>query len=164
MAKEEPTRAELTEQLSAERLEKSKLEERLARLEAAFASQTAPIFSEIDLARLKAAKEELESLRPGAGRQLAAPSGPAPRLIPYEGLVRAIEKCAYDHLYEPGEVFYVSVEALWTDDPYEPVRQVNTNDLEPRYERRTDVSQIDFRFRRVIVAAEDPTPRRAAVM
>lgn len=167
---EEPTRKELNAKLAEtegalekERADKAALETRLARLEAAFNAQAAPTFSELDLARLKAAKEELEALRPGASRSLALPAGPAPKLEPYKGLVRALDKCAYDHMYEPGEVFFVDVPALWTDDPYEPVRPVGT-ELEPRYERRTDVSVVDFRFRRVITASEDPTPRRAATM
>lgn len=139
----EPTRKELKEQLTAAEADKAAMEARLARLEAAFAAKAEPAtFSEIDLARLKAAREELEALRPGASKPWTPPQGPPPKFVPYQGLARARVKCATEHFHEPGEVFAVDLPVLWSDDPFEPVEEINGE-----YVPRTDVVIVSYRFR-----------------
>jgi hypothetical protein len=143
------TRKELAEQLTAEREEKAKLEARLARLEAAFAAnQETDEQRQQRERRLAEAEAELVALRPDASRAYQPPSGPAPKLIPYKGWVRARVDCAYDAYYKPGDIFEVELQTLWSDDPWEAVS--------PRWDEggalievkvRTDVHPVDRRFR-----------------
>lgn len=66
----------------------------------------------------KAAAEELPRLRP------PSPEGdPSVMPEPYRGRVKALQQCYFGGLHDPGEVFYVEVEALWSDDPYVPVTE-----------------------------------------
>lgn len=149
MAESEPTRKELAEQLEKERGEKAKLEERLARLEAAFAANTETESQRLNREkRLADAEAELAGLRPDAARPLMAPRGPAPKLVPYKGFVRARVDCAYECYRHAGDVFEIDVPGLWSDDPWEPVRVTGDNeDGTPIVNPRTDVTRIDARFR-----------------
>lgn len=169
---DEKTRAELTAELSEERKRAATLEERLARLEAAFA-KPAPVPEPdlVTLARLKDAEAELSALRPTAARVAALPKGQPPKLEPYKGLVRAKVDCTYDGYHrgpifglnehkqnvmlQEGEVFHVEVSAFWSDNPYEPVRSVTNPDGTVRYELRNDVSIVDYRWRLKIQATEE---------
>lgn len=166
---EEKTRAELSTELAEERRKSSTLEERLARLEAAFAKPAEPDLA--TLARLKDAEAELATLRPNAARVAALPRGPAPKLEPYKGLVRAKVDCTYDGYHRgpviglnehkqsvvlvEGEVFHVELAAFWSDNPYEPVREVRNPDGTVRYEPRTDVSIVDYRWRLKLQTTEE---------
>ena len=132
---------------------KADLLNRLAVLEAAFAAQaTAP--KPVAPSALEAAQAELAAMHPRAALAFEAPKGPRPVPVPYKGLVRAKEKCAIGCWHDKDEVFEVDLPALWTDDPFEPVREVSrsmpTEQFpagKPIYETRTDVAIIDWRFR-----------------
>lgn len=105
-----------------------------------------------------------------AASQVAAqkPSAAAPAqeltLRPYVGLVKALVPCCYDHKYEAGELFHVSLPALWTDDPFEAVIVVREDDNgKPVTEKNPSApTPIDFRFRKAVSTIEDPTPRIAS--
>lgn len=130
------------------------LEERLAKLEAAVAAKPEAM-SQSDVAQLAAAIKELTDLHPKAAQPISMPSGPKPKFVPYKGLVRAKVDCAIGTFRRgpdpskgiAAEVFAVDVPVLWSDDPFEPVRQIDTNDAEPRYAVRDDVPVIDYRWR-----------------
>jgi hypothetical protein len=154
MMDREPTRAELTEQLSAERAAKASLEERLARLEALVSAAPPAPAMNANEALLAAAIEELQRLRPQAAHEVDRPKGPAPKLVAYKGLVRAITDCAYGgYRHGPkegvgGDVFEVDLPTLWSDDPFEPVTIKGEGESgQPLYARRTDVPILDWRWR-----------------
>lgn len=96
-------------------------------------------------------------------------NGPEPNKVPYSGLVRATARCCIGHVREEGEIFEVSVPALWTDDPYIAVivtgytPETRTQAPEPIWELNPEApTPIALRFRKAVSAAEDPTPRVAA--
>lgn len=172
----EPTRKELAAELEAQRTENADLKARMERLEALVAKPPEPVFTQTDLDRLRQAREELEALRPGASRSFAAPTGPAPQLVPYKGLVRATQDCTYGsyragpgstsaacgaNADPDGDVFEVDVQALWSDDPWVPVRQVAREGGAVYYVPRTDVPIVDARFRVRLqqAAINDPIAR-----
>lgn len=113
-------------------------------------------------ARLLARVEALEAT------PAAAPSRPAVKLVPYAGLVIATKPCCIGTRRDEGEIFEIEVDALWDDDPY---MAVVITEQRPDGKGGIDVitgpnpnapTPIDFRFRKTVSAAEDPTPRRAA--
>lgn len=150
------TRRELADALAeATRINKA-LAERVERLEA---NQTPP-GSEAAL------RKELAEARELLASRSVAPLAKVPDVkhVPYSGFVQASADCCIGHRRDAGEVFEVDVPALWTDDPYTPVVVTGyTDDGMPKTEpNRAAPTPIDFRFRKVVSIAEDPTPRRAA--
>lgn len=156
-----PSRAQLIEERDAAQAKNIALEARMQRLEEGFAkNQETDDQRRLREARAADAAAELALLRPDAAKPLEVPRGPAPKFEPYRGLVRARTDCATDCYHVKGEVFAVDVSVLWSDDPYEAVRQTNTNDLEPLYERASDVPVVDAKFRaRVSPDALNPIAR-----
>lgn len=149
------TRRELADALAeATRLNKA-LAERVGALEAA-----RPSASEAALRR------ELEEARSLLASRSVAPLTKIPDIkhIPYSGMVKATADCCMEHRHLKGEVFEVTVPALWTDDPYTAVVVTGyADDGTPKTEPNAQApTPIDFRFRKVVSIAEDPTPRRAA--
>lgn len=134
---------------------------RLAKLEAAFAAKPVPNpeEDEVQARRLREAEAELEALRPRASRPTVRLSGPEPKHVPYQGLVRAKVDCAVGCFHEGpnldkgkvhGDVFSVDVPVLWSDDPYEPVRVSGTREDGTQIcEIRTDVAIVDWRWRQL---------------
>lgn len=150
------TRRELADALAeANRLNKA-LAERVDKLEA---NQTPPI-AEAALRRELAEAQRLLAER--SVQPLA--KVPDVKHVPYAGTVKATAECCMGHFRAEGEVFEVSVPALWSDDPYVAVTVTGyADDGTPKTEPNRDApTPIDFRFRKVVSIAEDPTPRRAA--
>jgi hypothetical protein len=141
------TRKELAEQLAVEKAEKQKLEERLARLEAAFAAnQETDEQRKVREKRLAEAEAELMALRPAASQPYQPPTGKRPDFKPYKGWVRALVDCTYDgYRFGPhpdqgrtyGDVFEIDVPTLWSDDPFEPV--------EPRWDEQGNLIEVKVR-------------------
>lgn len=141
----------------------------MARVEALEAKASAPTLSvqeailqrelQLAYAELKDKSDLLERARSRPGQ-----TGPDLPLVPYSGMVLVTAKCCIDHLREEGEVFHVSMPALYTDDPFVPVVITGSyEDGRPKTEPNPDAPvPIDFRFRKVVSAALDPTPRKAA--
>jgi hypothetical protein len=150
------TRRELADALAeATRINKA-LAERVEKLEA---NQIPPV-SEAALRKELAEARELLAARTVAPLKATAEV----KLVRYAGLVQATADCCMEHRHAAGEVFEVDVPALWTDDPYMPVIVTGyTDDGTPKTQPNAQApTPIDFRFRKVVSIAEDPTPRRAA--
>lgn len=157
------TRKELQEALERSEKLRAEQETRFTELMARLEAVEAKPLSAIDQRRLADAEAELAQLKRGVS--LSAPQGPAPKLIPYKGSVQAMVDChiggAFRHGPDDanrnrpslgktqGDVFYVEVGALWSDDPYVPVMVVRTrDDGMPETKPNPDAPpQIDFRFR-----------------
>jgi hypothetical protein len=160
------TRRELAEELAKSRELNARMLERLDALEAKQATPTLSVQETILQKELAAATKELADKRLLLEKYSQRQSAGSPDipLVPYEGYVIATATCAMDTRHEEGEIFYVSVPALYTDDPYEPVT-ILEQDVEgtpTKWEKnRAAPTPINFRFRKVVSAAEDPTPRRA---
>jgi hypothetical protein len=97
---------------------------------------------------LRKAQEELATLKAPAP-VFVPPTGPAPRLVPYIGLVKALADCHIGQYRHTGDVFQVEMPALWTDDPFVPVVITgHTEEGKPITEANPMAPpQIDFRFR-----------------
>jgi hypothetical protein len=150
------SRAMLQEQLAAERKAKDEMLARLERLEAAFKGPQPQDLA--TLARLRDAQDELAKLKPNAAAVASLPKGDPPKLVPYKGLVRATQNCAYEcfrrgpewgmnekkepFLIYDGDVFEVKLPALWSDDPFEPVKEVDG-----KFVRDTAIPVLDYRWR-----------------
>lgn len=160
------TRRELAEALEKAHELNAKLSERLDALEAKAQAPEVSVQEAILQRELANANAELKDKRELLEKARNRPglSGPDVVMVPYSGYVQAIAACCIDTFHKEGEVFHVDVPALWTDDPYVPVLVTGTK------EDGTPLTQpnllapvpINFRFRKVVSAAEDPTPRRAA--
>lgn len=145
----EPTRSELQAKLEERDSIIADLARRLEALE------NAPKLTSSEQARLAAAEAELARLHPGANAVLAG--GPAPKLIPYNGLVQAKADCHVGGAYrygpsvdrKYGDVFPVSVSALWSDDPFVAVIVTGTRDDGTPITEPNPLAPppIDFRFR-----------------
>ena len=129
------------------------------RVDALEAKQTPPI----NVATLQRELAEAHALLAARSVQPLA-KVPDVKLVPYSGMVKATADCCIEHRYETGAVFHIDVPALWTDDPYVAVIVTGyADDGTPKTEPNHDApTPIDFRFRKVVSIAEDPTPRRAA--
>lgn len=160
------TRRELAEALEASQALNVRLSERLDALEAKAAAPTLSVQEAILERELANANAELKEKREALERARSRPgiSGPDVELIPYSGYVQATAPCCIDHRRDAGEVFHVNVPALWTDDPYVAVNIVGAFETgAPKTEPNLAApTPINFRFRKVVSAAEDPTPRRAS--
>jgi hypothetical protein len=164
------TRKELAEALAKSNALVESQGAAIARLEALLAAKAEPTLGlqEAILQReLAAANAELKDKRELLERVRSRPgaSGPDIKLVPYSGMVVSTAVCCPDHRREVGEVFLVNLPALYTDDPFEPVTVLETdeNGVAIKWEpNKAAPTPIDFRFRKVVSAAEDPTPRRAA--
>lgn len=160
----EPTRKELAEALAQSQALNARMLERLDALEAKQAPPMVSLEEEVLRRELAVANAELAQKRQLLERVQTRAATPDVQLVPYAGLVQADVACCMERKYEKGEVFYVEVTALWTDDPYHAVIiQGERDDGTPRVLPNPDAPQpINFRFRKVVSAAEDPTPRRAS--
>jgi len=160
------TRRELAEALEASQALNLRLSERLDALEAKVAAPTLSVQEAILERELANANAELKEKREALERARSRPgAGPDVPLIPYCGMAKATAKCyAGGGIQEVGSVFQIDLPALYTDDPFVAVNVVgNYDDGSPRTEPNLSAPvPINFRFRKVISAAEDPTPRRAA--
>jgi hypothetical protein len=153
--------ANATAMIAAQKEQNAALETRLAALEQAKPADNAIV----QLETLKALQDLRQSIE--QGRIRSSPkfyTGPEPDKVPYEGSVQATVECHYGHFHKAGDVFQVKVPALWSDDPYVAVIVTGTrDDGTPITMPNKDAPvPIDFRFRRVVSAAEDPTLRRAS--
>lgn len=130
--------------------------DRLAALETRIAQQDAEITRlarmtqpaiNRELAEMLSAQRELSAT--SAKTALGTPSGPVPALIPYVGMVQAIELCHYEGLRAIGDVFNVAVKALWSDDPYSAVTVKGLDVLGKPITEPNSLAPtpIDFRFR-----------------
>lgn len=161
------TRRELAEALEASQALNARLSERLDALEAKAAAPTLSVQQAVLERELANANAELKDKRELLERARSRPgaSGPDVPLVPYAGFVKAMAKCyAGGGIREVGAVFQVDLPALYTDDPFIAVNVVGEyDDGSPKTEPNLQAPvPINFRFRKVISAAEDPTPRRAA--
>lgn len=151
------------------------------RLNKALAARVEVLETKAADADTKIGRELLEAQRLLAERTVQPLSAVAVladvKLVPYKGMVRATAPCcvaptvnredgqpAGPHFTAVGEVFEIEVAALWTDDPYEAVIVTgHADDGTAKTKPNRDApTPIDFRFRKVVSIAEDPTPRRAA--
>ena len=79
--------------------------------------QEAILQRELDMATKELAEKRL-LLEKAAARQNTGPDIP---LVPYTGWVVATVACAMETRHDEGEIFHVSVPALYTDDPYQAI-------------------------------------------
>lgn len=163
MADKEPTRADLAEALARATALIEEQGAAIAELRAARPAADSAIQLELVKAinELKASTEAQNQARARPG---AFYTGPDKELTPYAGYVVSTAICCVDHRREEGEVFQVSVAALWSDDPFVPVTITGQKDdgtltWEPN---KSAPTPINFRFRKQVSAAEDPTLRRAS--
>lgn len=166
--KDGPTRKELADALSQSQLVNAKLMERLDALEAKAQTPTVSVQEAILQRDLDTARADIAAKQKLLDRAATHTTTADVKLTPYVGLVKAIAPCCMDTKYEVDAVFEVKVPALWTDDPYVPVRLIDsTTDDQGNYlnlatePNPNAPEQIHFRFRKVVSQAEDPTPRRA---
>lgn len=168
---DELSRAQLQEQVKAERGRNDALEARLAALEN-------PKPDAATQRRLDEALAELARLKPQAS---GAPAGAPPKLVPYQGWAQATEDCHVGGAYRrgpmegatlpngmpgpkiPGDHFQIDVAALWTDDPYVAVHvRMSEETNTPIVTRNTEApARIDFRFRAKGMAETQIAPLRA---
>jgi hypothetical protein len=161
------TRKELADELAASRALNAKLLERLDAMEAKQAAPTISLQEAVLQRELDAANRELGEKRALLEKARSRPATPDVTLVPYSGLVKSTAVCCIDTKRDAGEVFHVDVPALWTDDPYVAVVIAGTQIVDGVEVPITEANPaapvpINFRFRKVVSAAEDPTPRRAS--
>lgn len=121
---------------------------RLEALEKASASKDARI-AELEAAAPKI-KEAAQELGKEQVADLTPPAGEA-RLLPYKGAARALADCFVGkpcQYYKKGEVFFIDVPVLWTDDPYVAVLVTGQGENGPLVEvNPLAPTPVDFRFR-----------------
>jgi hypothetical protein len=77
--------------------------------------------------------------------------------VPYVGMVRATVECHIDALRKVGDVFHVTVPALWSDDPYEAVTVVRLDDNGKPVTEPNQLAppQLSARLRKKVIHPED---------
>jgi hypothetical protein len=113
----EPTKQELIDQLAQAQTLIAQQNETLAKSNEAL-ERTNRMLAE--------QAEAIAALKDVQAKQVQTPAQPTPRpgiqARPYKGTVRAKVGCFVgDSLRAEGEVFHHEVNALWSDDPFEPV-------------------------------------------